>query len=266
MSFEATFCRKPNVGNKKRFTTLDNKQREVNVEVEGFEMNETADEQEATTSKGATSKAHVESASASDSEEEAPISMVATRRQRQAEALQTREELNDNKVKNGERMVKKHDHKKNKKTTVYQVGDQVTIRIPTIDRAATNFKRLPGVVAALKSYNGQMHRILTEYGVLNDWYGADDLEKLLAGHIDVNLDDFKKHPDDVPTISLTSAAALQASNTGSLEAVKTMCNCFAGCSQDKRCKCFRLGLKCTSHCHGKLNTNKTKLKKPCTNR
>ncbi len=65
------------------------------------------------------------------------------------------------------------------------------------------------MVAALKSYNGQMHRILTEYGVLNDWYGADDLEKLLAGHIDVNLDDFKKHPDDVPTNLSSSFTSVQ---------------------------------------------------------
>lgn len=90
-------------------------------------------------------------------------------------------------------MIKKHYNKKNKKTTIYQVGDHVTIRIPTIDRAATNFKRLPGVVAAMKSYNGQMHRILTEHGVLNDWYEADELEKLFAGHVDVNLDKYKKN-------------------------------------------------------------------------
>jgi len=110
-----------NRDSKKRFTTLDNKQREVNVEVEGFEMNETADEQEATTS-----KANVESSSASDSEEDAPISMVATRRQRQAEALQTREELNDNKVRNGEGMLKKHDNKKNKK----QLFIKLAIKLP----------------------------------------------------------------------------------------------------------------------------------------
>ena len=197
-----------------------------------------------------------------DSDEEGrPMSQILTRRAQQEAADTVREKLNQNKVANGEKMVKKHDHKRNKKTTVYSVGDLVTIRIPNIDRAATNFKRLPGKIAKVKVYNGQMHRLMTQYGTLSDWYGADDLEKLLAGNVDVNLDDYGKH-----LISLTEAAKLQAANTGSLEAVKTLCNCNTGCFQDLRCKCFKLGLKCTSHCHGKLQTSKTKSKKPCENR
>lgn len=89
MPFEATFCRKQNVGNKKRFTALENKQREVDVQVEGLEEHEAAGEQ-ATTSKEAVSDVRElflsESASI-DSEEDVPISMVVTRRQRQVEAL-----------------------------------------------------------------------------------------------------------------------------------------------------------------------------------
>ena len=60
---------------------------------------------------------------------------------------------------------------------------------------------------------------------------------------------------------MTEAAKLQAACTGSLEAVKVLCNCNTGCANDKRCKCFRAGLKCTSHCHGKLMKNKQKVVK-----
>ena len=78
----------------------------------------------------------------------------------------------------------------------------------------------------------------------------------MGGVIDAVLVDYGKR-----CVSMTEAAKLQAACTGSLEAVKVLCNCNTGCANDKRCKCFRAGLKCTSHCHGKLMKNKQKVVK-----
>ena len=53
-------------------------------------------------------------------------------------------------------------------------------------------------------------------------------------------------------VSLTEAAR----RTGSVEMVNAVCNCNSKCLEDKRCKCWKLGKKCTSHCHLKLVTGK----------
>ena len=62
-------------------------------------------------------------------------------------------------------------------------------------------------------------------------------------------------------VSLTEAAKIQGSATGSLEEVKTQCQCMGVCFQDGRCKCWSKGLKCTYHCHGKLTTGDRRAKK-----
>ena len=38
----------------------------------------------------------------------------------------------------------------------FEMGDLMTIRIPNIDSAASNFKRLPGIIAAICDYNDQI--------------------------------------------------------------------------------------------------------------
>ena len=54
------------------------------------------------------------------------------------------------------------------------------------------------------------------------------------------------------TISLSEAAKLQNASTGSVETVNVICNCGTVCYDDGRCKCSKLKLLCTSHCHGKM--------------
>ena len=65
----------------------------------------------------------------------------------------------------------------------------------------------------------------------------------------------KSKYDSYGKISMTSAAKLQSARTGSVEEVNTICNCKGLCKGDNRCKCFKLGKKCTSHCHLKLKGN-----------
>ena len=101
------------------------------------------------------------------------------------------------------------------------------------------------------------------HGTLKDWYRASDLEPYTGGIVDVNLEDYQKK-----TIGMTEASKLQSAATGSLEKIKAMCQCSTACYEDNRCSCYKDGLKCTSHCHGKLITGKikkTKVVKKCKN-
>jgi hypothetical protein len=158
-------------------------------------------------------------------------------------------------------MVKKHDAKRNKKTRTFKVKDLVTVRIPRIDRGGTDFQRLPGMVIKVSDRQEQFYYVLTQPGLLADCYRASDLEPYCGL---VNLSDFdeKKDVKEYKTISLREAASIQSASIGSAEVVNTICNCAGKCTLDNRCKCFKRGLKCTSHCHLKM---KKGAKKCCKN-
>ena len=63
-------------------------------------------------------------------------------------------------------------------------------------------------------------------------------------------------------LKLREAASIQSASIGSAEVVNAICNCAGKCTLDNRCKCFKRGLKCTSHCHLKM---KKGAKKCCKN-
>ncbi len=177
---------------------------------------------------------------------------------KQADADAMREKLNANKIKNAEKLIKKHDHKRNKVTRSFKFGDRVSVKIPREDRGSVDFTRLPGVVGKVTEHKEIFYTILTVFGTLNDNYRACDLEPY-SGIVDVDLEEL-----DVQKISLHTAANLQAVRTGSLEDVRAVCNCTGKCSNDKRCTCFKNGKKCTSHCQNKGKAAKSKL--ICTHR
>jgi hypothetical protein len=75
------------------------------------------------------------------------------------------------------KMVKKHDHRRNKRTLEFSEGDVVSVRLPRIDRGSTEFPRVPGVVNRVTGSKDIMYEIITEHGILNDKYRACDLEE-----------------------------------------------------------------------------------------
>jgi FtsZ-interacting cell division protein YlmF len=104
--------------------------------------------------------------------------------------------INSNADKAIEKMKRKHNHKRNKKTVIFEADQFVSVKISAIDHGGTQC-----VVIDLIH---DKYRIVYEYGILNDLYGANDLEKY-EGLIDF---DFKKINNKV---SLTTAA-IAASN------------------------------------------------------
>ena len=250
MPFEIFLNKKPNFGSNKEFVEngKDGKEQPC-VDLVSNRIEENEDENSQTDEQImqlelSNSNSHGES----ESESECEKSIEKKRRL-----------LNLNKEKNAEMMIRKHDHKRNKKTREFKVGDNVTVKIPRIDRSGTDLKRLPGKVCKISDHKQKFYHVLTQWGILNDKYQEGNLEPF-SGLVDVNLEEYEKNYNP---ISLTSAASLQSSNTGSKENVITKCNCGTLCKGDNRCKCFKLGQKCTSHCHLKMAKGKKKICKNC---
>jgi hypothetical protein len=165
-----------------------------------------------------------------------------------------RRTLNENMNKNASMMIKKHDCKRNKETREFKLNNNVTVLIPRIDRAGTDMRRLPGKIVKISSSINKYYTILTVWGVLNAKYRATSLEPF-SGLVEVvteNEEGESVWEKNYKTISLSEAAKLQNASTGSVETVNVICNCGTVCYDDGRCKCSKLKLLCTSHCHGKM--------------
>ena len=146
--------------------------------------------------------------------------------------------------KNAERMTKKHDHKRNKRTLEFNCKDPVSIAIPRIDRGGTDLRRIPGVVTRIAKHNNvEFYEITTAYGILNDCLRASALEDY-AGVIDFDPNTIKNK------IALTSAAQLAGNRDRHIKQIQVSCNCKTTSCADARCKCYKNKMPCSSHCHG----------------
>ncbi len=152
----------------------------------------------------------------------------------------TRAQVSLNQTKNAEKMTRKHDHRRNKKTTVFKVGDAVSVLIPRIDRGGTDMPRLPGKVTRVTN---DLHEITTAYGVLNDCYRAGDLEPY-SGDVSGFTSTTK--------ISMTAAASRASNRDQALKEIEISCGCRTTACSDGRCRCFKNKVHCNSHCHLKI--------------
>jgi hypothetical protein len=233
MPFKVVFNKLPNLGSKKQFVEInkDGNEESVGAEEEAPIAEEVPAvvevptvEQAPTTSSDPPSTS---SPSSNVDEEE------AEEEEDDEEINNLRNELNKNMDKNALMMIKKHDHKRNKKTREFNVKDNVSVSIPRIDRGGTDLRRLPGKIVKVST----------------------GVNRFYTGIIDVEVEDEQGnsiYENKYKTISLTEAAKLQNAGTGSLEVVNVICNCGTVCYGDGRCKCYKAKQLCTSHCHGKM--------------
>jgi hypothetical protein len=254
MPFKVVFNKLPNLGSKKQFVEInkDGNEESVGAEEEAPIAEEVPAvvevptvEQAPTTSSDPPSTS---SPSSNVDEEE------AEEEEDDEEINNLRNELNKNMDKNALMMIKKHDHKRNKKTREFNVKDNVSVSIPRIDRGGTDLRRLPGKIVKVSTGVNRFYTVLTVWGILNDKYRGTSLEPF-SGIIDVEVEDEQGnsiYENKYKTISLTEAAKLQNAGTGSLEVVNVICNCGTVCYGDGRCKCYKAKQLCTSHCHGKM--------------
>ena len=141
--------------------------------------------------------------------------------------------------KNAERMRHKHSltHKINK----FAVGESVGLRIPRIDRTATDVPRLPCVIVKVTGKMLDLYRLRCCFGVLDKCYRADELEPF-AGNYNIPVNGWEKEV----RISLREAARCHSPwnvFTGN------KCNCSSGSCDTRRCCCKKKGVSCSSHCH-----------------
>ena len=144
-----------------------------------------------------------------------------------------REKVNKNKLNNANKMILKHDHKRNKKTIEYKVGDAVTVRIPDVDRGGSEFRRFPAKIFKISGEKEQFFELVTPYGTLNDKLRACDFQPF-SGIVDCSL--IEAQP---VKISIREVAIKFANRNLSIKEIKTICNCNGICFEDNRCKCYK---------------------------
>ena len=219
MPFEVFLNKKPNFGSKKEFFEFDKNGEEKPCQVQ---VNQVEQLNQVNSTEFSEEEEELEE---SDKENDATASELKN------EIITKRNTLNLNNAKSREIMVKKHDHKRNKKTIEFKIMDVVTVKIPRIDRGGTDFNRLPGVICKMSDHQEKFYQVLTPSGILADRYRASDLEPY-CGIVNVSLENYQKR---YKVISLREAAILQSASTGSIEEVDAICNCGTVCKGDNRC-------------------------------
>ena len=138
---------------------------------------------------------------------------------------------------------------KQRTITTYEIGDQVSVAVPALDRASTDDRRIFGrVISVREEYDS--YQILTKYGVLDRQYPISELNPL-PEHIDIGI------PTPPPTMVVTLHHCAAQESTS--EKVPVQCNCRdqkTWCST-RRCACIKAGTKCSIACHGGTNQDNT---------
>ena len=131
---------------------------------------------------------------------------------------------------------------KQRQVTTFELGNQVSVAVPALDRASTDDKRLFGRVIGLHpEYNS--YQILTKYGFLDRNYPISELNPL-PSQFDLGISE----PPPTVTVTLHYCAAQKSTS----ENVPVHCNCRdqkTRCST-RRCACVKAEAKCSIACHG----------------
>ena len=138
-----------------------------------------------------------------------------------------------------EKMENRYNTSKKIKITKHEVGDAVTVKVPAQDRGPLDLRRIPGVI--VKISNG-FHKIRTQFGVLRTQYRTDELEKC-----PFKVAEVEGWINEV-VITLREAARKFNKRTD----VVAVCKCKSTCAT-RKCRCFKLGAKCTTCCHNGLD-------------
>ncbi len=158
-----------------------------------------------------------------------------------SKANEIRTKVNARQDKCAAKMIKQHDHRKNKTTTEFKLGDYVSVLIPRIDRGGSDLPRIPGVVHKKSGEKDFRYQVKTIYGVLDKYLRTCDLEKYNGL---VETDANKNN-----SITLREAARLASNRAMDLSEAVVNCNCNGSCVNDGRCRCFKGNKLCNSHCH-----------------
>ncbi|VDO13679.1 unnamed protein product [Brugia timori] len=123
----------------------------------------------------------------------------------------------------------------NAKLPPIDIGSNVVIRVPDVDRGRLAPRSVLAVVCEVNSSG--LYKLGTKEGHINRLYARNEFSIADSDFIDIA---------DVPSISLSlRTASMHAS--GSQQGFIS-CSCQRYCI-DKKCKCKKNGIKCGSKCH-----------------
>ena len=126
----------------------------------------------------------------------------------------------------------------------FQIGDNVAVTIPKIDRSKVDVRRLPAVVVKLKNSRPPMYKLACQYGTLQAYFSTSDIISY-PGVVHIANEDYE--------ISLRETARLQSVTGKSV----VICKCHKKCDT-KRCACKKHHVACHSRCHSGRNCHNNK--------
>lgn len=236
MPFEIVFNMKPNFGNNKKFVELliqDNNECEINIDKNDLITEPTEPIEPLTIEPSEPTEPLAEKLA--EPSAILPVSRITRSRLLRACVKQNQEKA-------ATKMIEKHNKKRNKRTLEFNVGDKISVRIPRIDRGGTDLPRLPGIK---RRKSNDFYEITTEHGILQDCLRECDLE-LYHGPLNIDIDQI--------TIALRTVANKINKRSQDVKDIEISCDCSGKCS-NKRCKCYKAGLNCNSHCHLKYQSS-----------
>ena len=163
---------------------------------------------------------------------------VAALEERGTYIRESRKRAGDAQRSQAEKMVKR-----GRRNVIHgQIGDNVVIPIPMVDRGRCDPRNIVGIITDRN--DNDMYTLAVKSGVLKNKYIRNQFDvcaQRLLTENDVDLNN---------QVSLREAVSL-ASSSGGQGFVK--CNC-AGKSrcESNRCKCYKAKVKCNSRCHNTL--------------
>ncbi|XP_057304757.1 uncharacterized protein LOC130641806 [Hydractinia symbiolongicarpus] len=101
-----------------------------------------------------------------------------------------------------EEMVQRFEKNHCSKVNAYEVGDNVSVRVPKKDCSNTHASRMPCVVISVSGDKERYYQLLTQHGVLHNKYRSGDLE-FFRGNFNMDLKNSDKF------VSLREANRLQ---------------------------------------------------------
>jgi hypothetical protein len=175
---------------------------------------------------------HVESDSGGESNEQLSTSeSIHSSRKRAREGI----------LKQAQRMIKRS----RLENVPGNVGDNVTIPIPLVDRGRGDSRNIVGLIVSRDE--NDLYKIAVKGGVLNGKYSRNQFD--LCNYALLTINDVSQDNE----ISLREAVQCE-SNCGGQGFLRCNCSGTARC-QTNRCKCFKAKIKCNSRCHSALNCN-----------
>lgn len=124
-----------------------------------------------------------------------------------------------------------------------EVGQNVRIKIPDVDRSKIDPK---GMIAVILKKDDEFYQLGTSSGKLNTLYSRNQFTICTENFI---------YPEDVPDEEVSLRTTVRQQSLVGGQGFKK-CHCFKKCST-KKCRCKAANMKCNSKCHNSL---------PCCNK